>query len=275
MTARDPLSVAFAALADPTRRDILMRLRSGTLTVSNLAAVYPISRPAVSQHLTVLENAGLVARAQRARWNDCSLAISGLDEAARWIEQQRAEWTERFELLDEHLKRRRAQDPKRTHHLGEKTAMIDASKGFTLVRTFAATPEEVWEAWTDADSAAQWWRPRGTSTPRETVEIDARVGGRYTYTMVNDATGIKVVTAGTYREVVPFERLVFTWGNPSDDSGDTPVITVTLEPAGEGTLMTFDLRGVDGAKGDGSFYDGWDEVLDSLGKHLEHSQAAR
>lgn len=89
--------------------------------------------------------------------------------------------------------------------------MIDASKGFTLVRTFEATSEEVWKAWTDPDSAAQWWHGRGGSTPRETVEIDARVGGRYTYTMVNDATGDKILTGGVYREVVPFERLVFTW----------------------------------------------------------------
>lgn len=107
MAARDRLSVAFAALADPTRRDILMRLRSGSLTVSDLAVHYPISRPAVSQHLTVLEKAGLVARDRRAQWNDCSLATASLDEAAAWIEQQRADWTERFDLLDEHLKRRR------------------------------------------------------------------------------------------------------------------------------------------------------------------------
>lgn len=58
--------------------------------------------------------------------------------------------------------------------------MIDESKGFALVRTFDATAEEIWEAWTDPDSAAQWWHPRGASTPRETVDIDARVGGRYT-----------------------------------------------------------------------------------------------
>jgi uncharacterized protein YndB with AHSA1/START domain len=153
--------------------------------------------------------------------------------------------------------------------------MIDASKGFTLVRTFEATPEELWKAWTDPDSAAQWWHPRGASTPRETVEIEARVGGRYTYTMVNDATSDEVLTGGVYREVVPFERLVFTWGDPNGDPDDTPVITITLEPVGERTRMTFDLRGVDGTKGDESFYDGWQEALDSLGEHLEQSQTGR
>ncbi|HEV2529689.1 MAG TPA: metalloregulator ArsR/SmtB family transcription factor [Thermomicrobiales bacterium] len=107
MAANDRLSVAFAALADPTRRDILVRLREGPSSVGDLAAHYPMSRPAVSQHLAVLEKAGLVTRDRRAQWNDCSLTPVGLDEAAAWIAQQRAEWTERFDLLDEHFRNRR------------------------------------------------------------------------------------------------------------------------------------------------------------------------
>ena len=153
--------------------------------------------------------------------------------------------------------------------------MIDASKGFTLVRTFDATPEEIWQAWTDPDLAAQWWHGRGGSTPRESVQIDARVGGRYIYTMVNDATGDRVITGGVYREVVRFTRLVFTWGYPDGDPDDQPVITISLEPVGGRTRMTFDLRGVDGTKGDGSFYDGWEQVLDSLEEHLGSSRTGR
>nr|AGO97176.1 AsrR family transcription regulator [Streptomyces sp. CNT-179] len=110
MVARDRLSMEFAALADPTRRDILTRLRGGSLTVSDLAEHYPISRAAVSQHLTVLEKAGLVTRDRRGQWIDCALSPLYLDEAAAWIEQQRADWAERFDLLDEHLKSRRERD---------------------------------------------------------------------------------------------------------------------------------------------------------------------
>ncbi|MDJ0376122.1 SRPBCC domain-containing protein [Cryobacterium sp. PH31-L1] len=146
--------------------------------------------------------------------------------------------------------------------------MIDTAKGFTIVSTYDATPDEVWTAWTDADAAAQWWFPRGTSTPRETVEIDARVGDNYVYTMVNDATGDKVVSGGVYREVLPLERLVFTWGEPDGDPDDSPIVTITIEPVGNRTRMTFDLRGVAGSKGDGFFYDGWQDVLDSLGRYL-------
>ena len=146
--------------------------------------------------------------------------------------------------------------------------MIDTAKGFTIVSSYDATPDEVWTAWTDADAAAQWWFPRGTSTPRETVDINAQVGGSYVYTMVNDNTGDKIVSGGVFREVVPVERLVFTWGDPNGDPDDTPVVTITLELVDNGTSMTFDLRGVDGAEGDGFFYDGWKDVLDSLGRYL-------
>lgn len=162
--------------------------------------------------------------------------------------------------------------------------MTDASPGFTIVRTFDAPPEEIWAAWTEPDRAAQWWHPRATSTPRESVAIDVRVGGRYTYTMVDDATGQRVVTRGIFREVVPFERLVFTWGEPDGTFSwgevdgvpvATPVVTVTLEPVGDGTRMTFDLRGVAGTPGDGSFHDGWAEVLDALGEYLGSNRTGR
>ena len=119
MPARDQLSVAFAALADPTRRDILERLRRGPQTAGDLAARYPISRPAVSQHLAVLEKAGFVARDRRAQWNDCSLTNQSLDAVSAWIEQQRADWNEQFDLLEAHLKARRASRNEPDTHEGE------------------------------------------------------------------------------------------------------------------------------------------------------------
>jgi uncharacterized protein YndB with AHSA1/START domain len=153
--------------------------------------------------------------------------------------------------------------------------MIDETKGFTLVRELDATPEEIWDAWTNPDEAAMWWHPRGVSTPRETVTIDARVGGRYAYTMVNDATGEKFLTGGVYREVVPHDRLVFTWGAPDDDPDDCPLITITIEPRGESTRMTFDLRGFDGVPGDANVFDGWDSALDVFADHVRTSTRRR
>ena len=110
MTATDELSGVFAALADPTRRDILSRLSQGPVTVGELAANYAISRPAISQHLKVLENAGLITRTVSAQWRECMIREAGLDEASEWIAKHRADWTERFDLLEQHIRnKRRAQ----------------------------------------------------------------------------------------------------------------------------------------------------------------------
>lgn len=144
----------------------------------------------------------------------------------------------------------------------------DMNQAFTLVRSLNATPQQVWHAWTDPDAISAWWHPRNTSTPREEVEVDLRVGGHYVYTMVNDETGERVVTGGIYQDIAHYERLIFTWGEPGADPDDTPLVTVTLEPESNGTRMTFELRGVSGHSGDGFFYDGWDEALDALEQHL-------
>jgi len=147
--------------------------------------------------------------------------------------------------------------------------MTDRTLGFTIARTYRATPREVWDAWTDPDAVSQWWHPHSLSTPRESVELDLRIGGRYVYTMVVDATGERIVSGGVYLEVSPYDRLVFTWGDPAADPDDAPVVTVVLEPVAAGTLMTFELRGVPGSEGDGSFYDGWDDTFGVLAEHLE------
>jgi len=110
MEREDRLSSSFAALADPTRRDILLRLRTGPLTVSTLATYYPMSRPAVSQHVSVLEKAGLVERNRRAQWTECSLTQDSLNEVAAWIEQQRTAWNERFDRLEDYLAKEKPRD---------------------------------------------------------------------------------------------------------------------------------------------------------------------
>ncbi|MCH8561821.1 metalloregulator ArsR/SmtB family transcription factor [Nesterenkonia sp. LB17] len=97
------MSVTFSALADPTRRDILDRLRRRPLTVSELAKHYPMSRAGVSQHLSVLERAELVSRNRRGQWIDCSITPASLDEASQWIENQRRQWNERLDHLEEYL----------------------------------------------------------------------------------------------------------------------------------------------------------------------------
>ncbi len=108
--ATDRLSVIFAALADPTRRAILARLSEGDATVSELAAPFDISLPAVSRHLKVLQNAGLISRTRSAQWRSSSLEAGPLREATEWMERYRAFWDDSLDRLDAHLKRLQAEE---------------------------------------------------------------------------------------------------------------------------------------------------------------------
>jgi DNA-binding transcriptional ArsR family regulator len=102
MPAADPLSSVFGALADPTRRAILSRLAEapGDLTVAQLAAPFPMSQPAVSRHLKVLEQAGLISRSRRATARLSHLEAEPLRDASDWLARYRAFWTESHERLD-------------------------------------------------------------------------------------------------------------------------------------------------------------------------------
>ncbi|MBX7097587.1 MAG: metalloregulator ArsR/SmtB family transcription factor [Myxococcaceae bacterium] len=105
------LDATFAALADPTRRSIVARLAQGDATVNELAAPFDISLPAISRHLKVLEQAGLIARERDANRRPCSLVVEALTEVTRWAEDTRREWEERFDRLDAHLREVQAHAP--------------------------------------------------------------------------------------------------------------------------------------------------------------------
>jgi DNA-binding transcriptional ArsR family regulator len=101
----DALSQTFSALADPTRRAILARLATGTATVSELAEPFDMSLPAVSRHLRVLTDAGLIERHTEAQWRRCELRGEGLRAAADWMEFYRKFWEAQLDRLDAFLKR--------------------------------------------------------------------------------------------------------------------------------------------------------------------------
>ena len=109
MTAADPLSTTFSALADPTRRAILARLAAGQATVKELSAPFAMSGPAISKHLRVLERAGLVKRGRRAQWRPRELDAAPLEEVVEWAEKYRGFWDGSYARVDEYLKERRDQ----------------------------------------------------------------------------------------------------------------------------------------------------------------------
>src|SRR3984957_3310408 len=100
------LDRAFSALADPTRRAILARLALGETTVGELAEPFPISAPAISRHLKVLEDAALIARTRRGQQLICRLNPEGLKSAQEWLDHYRAFWSGAFDRLNAHLKQK-------------------------------------------------------------------------------------------------------------------------------------------------------------------------
>jgi DNA-binding transcriptional ArsR family regulator len=98
------LDVTFAALSDPTRRAMLVRLSRGPATVNELAEPFEMTLPTVSRHLKVLEAAGLISKSREAQFRPCKLEPARLEEANKWLAQYRAFFGERFDRLDEQLK---------------------------------------------------------------------------------------------------------------------------------------------------------------------------
>lgn len=96
----DLLDATFAALADPTRRAILARLAAGEATVTELAAPFRMSQPAVSKHVKVLERAGLVSRGRDAQRRPCRLEARPLRDAVAWLADYRDYWAESYQRLD-------------------------------------------------------------------------------------------------------------------------------------------------------------------------------
>ncbi|HEX3485387.1 MAG TPA: metalloregulator ArsR/SmtB family transcription factor [Micropepsaceae bacterium] len=98
------LDLSFAALADPTRRAILRRLAQGETTVAELAKPFPISAPAISRHLRVLEAAALIRQEREGKFRRCRIEPAGLQTAVQWLDFYRGFWSESFDRLDQYLK---------------------------------------------------------------------------------------------------------------------------------------------------------------------------
>ena len=109
----DPLSVTFAAGADPTRRAILARLAKGDCAVTQLAEPFAMSLPAVSKHLRVLEKAGLILRSREAQWRPCRIQARPLKDVADWAEHYREVWEGRLDRLGTYLQQMKSREDTR------------------------------------------------------------------------------------------------------------------------------------------------------------------
>lgn len=107
------LDETFAALSNSTRRAILARLSDREASVSDLAAPFDLTLPAISKHIKVLEHAGLITRGRRAQFRPCAIDAAALAEVASWVEQYRHIWDDRFDRMDDYVQKLQNTQPKR------------------------------------------------------------------------------------------------------------------------------------------------------------------
>lgn len=229
---RDALSRTLAAIADPTRREILERLIDGEATVSELAAPLPMTLAAVSKHLRVLEAAGLVTRGRSAQYRPAQLRIAPLGPALAWITG----------LLSE-----------------------DDGTWVEIEHRFDRTAEDVWAAWTTPALFAAWF---GTETvPVESVTLDVRMGGALRATMLLP-DGSRREWSGEFLDVLEPSRLLLTLTDePGSDPGPPLLVRILTEDGGTRLVLRqssegFDDDGVAALRaGYGAFFDAMDRVL--------------
>ena len=145
------------------------------------------------------------------------------------------------------------------------TAPTDAR--LEIRRMFDATPQEVFEAWTLPQLMQQWLAPGPMTTPR--AEVDLRPGGRFRIGM-RDPGGTEVVATGVYREIIPGERLVFTWSWEGGD-GEETLVTISLASREGGTELVLVHERFATRESRARHLDGWNSCFDKLARVLGHS----
>ena len=241
--ADDQLSRVFAALADPTRRDMVARLAVGDATVGELADPYDVSVQAVSKHIKVLADAGLVSQSRDAQRRPCHLEAEVFDLMTKWIERYRQQAQERYERLDAVLAEMRGdeqpdQPPAPTTRSSVMSATsnrhqvsIEADPTLPIIRMtrdFDATPAQLMRAHTDPELFARWVGPNGMDT--KILDWDATTGGRWRYVAGRD--GEEYGFHGCFHEVGE-DRIVQTFTFDGQPDG-VALETLRFEDLGDG-----------------------------------------
>ena len=204
--AADPLSRVFSALADPTRRDMVARLALADATVNELAQPYDVTVQAVSKHLKVLEDAGLVSRSREAQRRPVHLEAEVFDLMTKWIERYRRQAEERYRRLDAVLRpcRTTRPPPHRSekehrhdqHHRHETQIVADPDVPLVrIVREFDAPRAKVFRAHTDPELVVQWLGPRDLTMRID--HFDCRTGGSTATSTPGTATSTGSTAAST------------------------------------------------------------------------------
>jgi len=237
----DTLPRVFAALADPTRNDMVARLAESDAAVSELAEPYRMTLQAVYKHLRVLEDAGLVSRPAGPQPRPVHLEVRVFDLMETWIEEYRGRAEQRYRRLDAVLATMKEADMNRITE-----TVIEADPRLPIIRItrdFVATPDQLFRAHTDPVLYAQWVGPNGMATRIE--QWDARSGGSWRYVSTRDGT--EYGFHGCFHDVRP-DRIVQTFTFEGDPE-EVALATLWIDDLGAGRARLRTQQLVDSFEG--------------------------
>jgi uncharacterized protein YndB with AHSA1/START domain/DNA-binding transcriptional ArsR family regulator len=244
---------AFAALAHPTRRQIVERLSAGAATVGEATSGLGVSKPTISRHLRLLEEAGVVTRVIDGRTHRLALRPDTLAETSDWIDDQRSRWERLFDVVGDYLE--------------ERADKMIEPPGYVvrIERTFDAPAEEVFDAWTSPQVLSRWFHSeRDWSTP--TAEVDLRIGGKVRVAM-REPDGTEHAMGGEFTLIDRPRRLAMTWTFDEWPEQQQMVELEFTERDGRTTVVLINT-GVDTEQHRDDQYGGWNGCLDRLEEAL-------
>jgi uncharacterized protein YndB with AHSA1/START domain/DNA-binding transcriptional ArsR family regulator len=223
----------FGSLADSTRADILHQLTQGPLSVGDIAKLYPMSLPAVSKHLRILERSGMITRERRGRKQYVQLTPNAINDASDYLEQYKAVLNTRLESFSNYVQ---GIQPIPTLNKEEKET-TNKQQVVTTSCIIPQSPELVWQKYTDPVHMGQWSPPSGTHV----VHCENRVvlGGIWKLAVQN-SSGAEFCISGTYHDVEYSKKLVFTdgIGEPATPRPEAYVVITFEKLPGNKTLLT-------------------------------------
>jgi uncharacterized protein YndB with AHSA1/START domain/DNA-binding transcriptional ArsR family regulator len=253
------LNAVFRALADSTRRAILVQLAEKELTVNEIAAQHNMSLQAVSKHLKVLENAELIVKRKAGRIRRCRVNFETLERASRLIGQYRLFWERRLEALQLYITEQ-AQEERQMGEKEDTTVVVS--------KVFDADRDKLFRAFSDPELMRRWFFP-GDEGWSADVTNDFKVGGQYRIDM-HDAEGNTWSHWGKYREIDPPNKIVFTWN--SDLVEKTEVSVEFRETAG-GTEIILTHEFLPDEEQREEHRGGWNGCLRNLERAIQQSSA--
>ncbi len=251
------LDRSFGALSHPARRHLIEVLSRGPSSVGHASRGLGLSKAAVTKHVRLLEDAGLVVRSDRGPYTPTRARADRAHRACRLARCAAAAMG-----IQARYDRRDAR--RGTERLSDDSSVL------RLERYLDAPPERIFAAWTDPDVLRRWWAAEPDWTTAEAA-TDVRVGGRYRLAM-RDGEGVVRTVVGEYLEIDPPVRLVYTWTWESTAEppaiNDTTIVTVDFLAEGPGTRVVLEQRGFTSQQDTNNHERGWGGCLDSLERRV-------